>query len=131
MKLVEFQAPLLLKPTSGQAEQVVSKGIFSALAAEPRCCGLVRPRGLRDEVTSLAILEKIMVQKLAPAHCKVVDSFRGSKAPIPLPPPFKASDLWAEQPTLILCLRRPGYAAPAINLSFGQSFELTFTDSQN
>jgi len=82
--------------------------VFSAPAAEPRCCGLVRPAGLKDEVTSLGMLEKIMVQKLAPAHSKGVNPFRGNAA-IALMPPFKASDLWAEQPTLILCLRRPGY----------------------
>ncbi|KAG0615394.1 hypothetical protein M758_5G037900 [Ceratodon purpureus] len=109
MEPPEFKsAAVLLRPTSGREQgRSESKGIFSAPAVEPRFCGLVKARGLLEEVTSLAILEKIMVQKLAPAHTKGVKPFR-SKDRIPMAPPFKASDLWAESPTIILCLRRPG-----------------------
>jgi hypothetical protein len=99
---------VLLRFGSGREQgQGASKGIFSAPAAEPRFCGLVKLGGLREEVTSLAVLEKIMVQKLAPAHSKGVIPFR-SKGAIPMAPPSKASDLWADSPTIILCLRRPG-----------------------
>lgn len=122
---------MLLRPTStgsaaagAGADEVMSKGIFSSPAAEPRCCGLVRPCGVRDEVTALSILEKIEVQKLAPPHSKAVNPFRG-KGAITLPPPFKASDLWAQKPTLILCLRRPGYTAHSLIHTRYHSFHLT------
>ena len=104
----DYKAPVLLRPINGREQGLgESKGIFSAPLVEPRCCGLVKPSGLREEVTALAILEKIKVQKLAPPHSKDVDPFR-AKGGIPMAPPFKASDLWADSPTLILCLRRPG-----------------------
>ncbi|KAG0621536.1 hypothetical protein M758_3G027500 [Ceratodon purpureus] len=105
----EFRAPVLLNgPFSGPTPPVVSKGIFSAPAVEPRLCGLVRGSGIREEVTPLSILEKIMIQKLTPAYRKGFNPFKKGAPASPLPPPTKASDLWAEKATLILVLRRPG-----------------------
>lgn len=99
---------MLLRPASGREQgRAESKGIFSASAAEPRFCGLVKPSGLRAEVTPLAMLERIALQKLAPADIKGMNPFR-SKGGIPIAAASKASDLWAESPTLLLCLRRPG-----------------------
>lgn len=102
----ESKTPVVLQPTSTQPPPS-SKGIFSAPSATPRLCGLVKPGGLKEEVSSLGTLENIMVQKIAPQHSKGVNPFN-NKGPIQLPPPSKASELWADKPTLILCLRRPG-----------------------
>ncbi|XP_024375270.1 uncharacterized protein [Physcomitrium patens] len=104
--LQEYEAPVIMAPMSAQPP-VITKGIFSAPEAETRLCGLVKLGGMKQEVTPLSTLEKILVQKLAPQHRKGVNPFRG-KGPIQLSSPFKASELWADKPTLILCLRRPG-----------------------
>jgi hypothetical protein len=100
-----FKAPVVLRPVGGQPP--ASKGMFSAPAVQPRLCGLVRPGGIKEEVTPLPVLEKIMVQKLTDAHSKGNNPFK-RKGPISIPAPSRASDLWADKPTLILCLRRPG-----------------------
>lgn len=101
----ESKPPVLLEPTSTQPPP--SKGIFSAPSVAPRLCGLVKPGGIKEEVSSLGILDKIMIQKIAPQHSKGVNPFN-NKGPIELPAPSRAADLWAEKPTLIMCLRRPG-----------------------
>jgi hypothetical protein len=96
---------VVLRPVGGQPP--ASKGMFSAPAVQPRLCGLVRPGGIKEEVTPLPVLDKIMVQKLTDAHSKGNNPFK-RKGPISIPAPSRASDLWADKPTLILCLRRPG-----------------------
>jgi hypothetical protein len=101
-----FKSPVVLRPVGGPA--TVSKGIFSAAPVTPRFCGLAMPGPIREEVTQLPVLEKIMIRKLTPAYVKGNNPFKKSSAPIKLPPPTRASELWADQPTLILCLRRPG-----------------------
>jgi hypothetical protein len=101
-----FKSPVVLRPVGGPA--TVSKGIFSAAPVTPRFCGLVMPGSISEEVTQLPVLEKVMIRKLAPAYVKGNNPFKKSSAPIKLPPPTRASELWADQPTLILCLRRPG-----------------------
>lgn len=100
-----FKAPVVLRPVGGQPP--ASKGMFSAPAVQPRLCGLVRPGGIKEEVTPLPVLEKIRVQKLTDAHTKGNNPFK-RKGSIPMLAPIKASDFWADKPTLILCLRRPG-----------------------
>jgi hypothetical protein len=98
-------------PFGGPTPAVVSKGMFSAPAVEPRLCGLLRTGPMNEEVTPLSVLEKVMVQKLTPAYRKGFNPFKKRAPSSPLPPPTKASDLWAEQATLLLILRRPGYAS--------------------
>lgn len=102
----EHKPPVIVRPMTSQAPPA-SHAIFSAPKVEPRLCGLVKLGVMKEEVTPLSALENIMIQKLAPQHSKGVNPFKG-KEPIQLAAPFKASQLWAEKPTLILCLRRPG-----------------------
>ncbi|CAM6017903.1 unnamed protein product [Sphagnum balticum] len=101
-----FQEPVVLRKIAGAA--TASKGIYSAPPNNSaHCCGLLSPHLGSEEVTPLSVLEKIMIQKLTPEHKKGNNPFKASQ-PIKLPPPSKASELWANQPALILCLRRPG-----------------------
>jgi len=93
--------------TSSKPPVVHQAAIFSAPSVTPRLCGLLQPGGLKEEVSSLGSLENIMIRKIAPQHSKGVNPFAG-KGPIHMPEPTRASELWAEKPTLILCLRRPG-----------------------
>jgi hypothetical protein len=102
-----FQEPVVLRKIAGPA--TASKGIYSAAPNNSaHCCGFLSPHLGSEEVTPLSVLEKIMIQKLTPEHKKGNNPFKSSQ-PIKLPPPSKASELWANQPALILCLRRPGY----------------------
>jgi hypothetical protein len=111
-----FQEPVVLRKIAGAA--TASKGIYSAAPNNSaHCCGLLSPHLGSEEVTPLSVLEKIMIQKLTPEHKKGNNPFKASQ-PIKLPPPSKASELWANQPTLILCLRRPGYVTYLSNIFF-------------
>jgi hypothetical protein len=111
-----FQDPVVLRKIEGAA--TASKGIYSAGPNNSaHCCGLLSPHIGPEEVTPLSVLEKIMIQKLTPEHKKGNNPFKASQ-PIKLPPPSKASELWANQPTLILCLRRPGYVTYLPNIFF-------------
>ncbi|CAM6041089.1 unnamed protein product [Sphagnum compactum] len=101
-----FQEPVVLRKIAGAA--TASRGIYSAAPNNSaHCCGMLSPHVGSEEVTPLSVLEKIMIQKITPEHKKGDNPFKASQ-PIKLPPPSKASELWANQPTLILCLRRPG-----------------------
>ncbi|CAM6064829.1 unnamed protein product [Sphagnum tenellum] len=101
-----FQDPVVLRKIAGAP--IDSKGIYSARPNNSaHCCGLLSPHLGSEEVTPLSVLEKIKIQILTPEHKKGNNPFKASQ-PIKLPPPSKASELWANQPTLILCLRRPG-----------------------
>jgi hypothetical protein len=109
-----FQEPVVLRKIAGAA--TASKGIYSAAPnTSTHFCGMLSPHFGPEEVTPLSVLEKIMIQKLTPEHKKGNNPFKASQ-PIKLPPPSKASELWANQPTLILCLRRPGYVTYLSNI---------------
>jgi hypothetical protein len=109
-----FQEPVVLRKIAGAP--TASKGIYSAAPnTSAHCCGMLSPHLGPEEVTPLSVLEKIMIQKLTPEHKKGNNPFKASQ-PIKLPPPSKASELWANQPTLILCLRRPGYITYLSNI---------------
>ena len=103
---------LVYGPFTGPAPAVAaSKGIFSAPEVPPRLCGLLRTGAMNEEVTPLSVLETIMIQKLTSEYRKGFNPFKKGAPSTPLPPPSKASDLWAQKATLILILRRPGYRA--------------------
>lgn len=115
--VADFKAPVLLNaPFGGPTPAVASKGIFSAAASPPRLCGLLRGGGMNEEVTPISVLEKIMIQTLTPAYRKGFNPFKKGVPSSPLPPPTKASDIWAEKATLFLILRRPGYVALPVTL---------------
>ncbi|CAM6017906.1 unnamed protein product [Sphagnum balticum] len=101
-----FQEPVVLRKIASAT--TAKKGIYSAAPNKSvHFCGMLSPHFGSEEVTPLSVLEKIMIQKLTPEHKKGNNPFKASQ-PMKLPPPSKASELWANQPTLILCLRRPG-----------------------
>ncbi|KAI3817132.1 hypothetical protein L1987_10921 [Smallanthus sonchifolius] len=81
----------------------VFKGIVTALPDEPRACGCIQPPPIVDDVAPYSSIENISVQKLTPEHKIGMERLVKSKAP-----PMRASDLWWEKPSLILCIRRPG-----------------------
>jgi hypothetical protein len=60
-----------------------------------------------DKVAKISVLEKVSLRQLAPEHSYGVGSrtLKGSRKL----PPFKASNLWTDKPTLFFCIRRPGY----------------------
>jgi hypothetical protein len=111
-----FQEPVVLRKIADAA--TAGNGIYSAAPNNSaHCCGFLSPHFGSEEVTPLSVLENIMIQKLTPEHKKGNNPFKASQ-PIKLPPPSKASELWANQPTLILCLRRPGYVTYLSNIFF-------------
>ena len=97
-----FQMPKVIRPVGGQA-------VYSTTPESTRCFGLVKSKVGKEEVTPLEVLERIMIQKITPAHSKGANPFKNKPGPIRLPKPTRACELWAEVPTVILCLRRPGY----------------------
>lgn len=103
----EYKPPVVVN-SAEMSGPLVSRGMFSAPAAEPRLCGFVRPRTMNDEVTPLSVLEKIMIQKLTPEHRKGNNPFKKGSPKVPLPAPTKVSDLWAEKPTLSCACAAPG-----------------------
>ncbi|XP_076909839.1 uncharacterized protein LOC143567259 [Bidens hawaiensis] len=81
----------------------IFKGIVAALPDEPRACGCIQPPPIVDNVAPYSSIENISVQKLTPEYKIGMERLVKSKAP-----PMRASDLWRERPTLLLCIRRPG-----------------------
>ncbi|KAL4185641.1 hypothetical protein AMTRI_Chr10g6950 [Amborella trichopoda] len=79
------------------------KGVVAFAPAEPRCCGLVQPPPELDNVAPYSMLESISIQKLTPEYKMGMEPLVKLKAP-----PMKASELWHDIPTVLLCLRRPG-----------------------
>ncbi|KAL4185639.1 hypothetical protein AMTRI_Chr10g6940 [Amborella trichopoda] len=79
------------------------KGIVAFAPAEPRCCGLVRPPPELDNVAPYSMIESISIQKLTPEYKTGMESLVKLKTR-----PMKASELWHDRPTVLLCLRRPG-----------------------
>jgi hypothetical protein len=79
------------------------KGIVSAGPADSRACGCVKPPPVVDKVAPYSALENISVQKLTPEYKIGMEGLLKAKAP-----PMKASELWRDRPTLLLCIRRPG-----------------------
>lgn len=94
--------PKVIRPVGSQA-------VYSTTPESTRCFGLVKSKVGKEEVTSLEVLERIMIQKVTSAHTRGNNPFKNKSGPIRLPKPTRASELWAEVPTVILCLRRPGY----------------------
>ncbi|KAM0942599.1 putative alkyl hydroperoxide reductase subunit C/ Thiol specific antioxidant [Dioscorea sansibarensis] len=84
-------------------EGYVFKGVVAAEPAEPRLCGCVQPPPIADDVAPYGSIENISVQKLAPEYKVSMERLVLAKAP-----PMKASDLWRNKPTILLCVRRPG-----------------------
>lgn len=82
------------------------KGIVAAAPPEPRLCGFIGPSPVAQDVAPLSVLDKISVQKITPEYRPGADPW--SQGELKLPPPMKASDLWATKPTIIFCIRRPG-----------------------
>ncbi|PKA55833.1 Thioredoxin-like protein AAED1, chloroplastic [Apostasia shenzhenica] len=81
----------------------VFKGIVAAKSTEPRLCGCIKPPPIVDDVVPFSVLGNIPVQKLTPEYKVGVEHFLAAKAPA-----MKASELWVEKPTVLLCIRRPG-----------------------
>ncbi|KAI7742759.1 hypothetical protein M8C21_021132 [Ambrosia artemisiifolia] len=81
----------------------VFKGIVASLPDEPRACGCVQPPPIVDDVAPYPSIENISVQKLTPEYKIGMERLVKSKAP-----PMRASDLWRDKPSLLLCIRRPG-----------------------
>lgn len=82
------------------------KGIVAAAPAPARLCGLVSPPPVPRDVAPLSALDKIYVQKLTPEYRPGVNPWGHGE--LKVPPPMKASDIWASKPTLVFCIRRPG-----------------------
>lgn len=95
------------KTDDGGDKAVPIKGIVANGDTPPRLCGLVQPKRVTNDVTPLSILEKIYVQKLVPEHKAGISPWVDGE--LKLPPPMKASELWARNTVLLLCVRRPGY----------------------
>jgi hypothetical protein len=68
-------------------------------------CGIGTGNDWGKGMTKLSVLENIVLRKLAPVHKAGTDA---DLQRMKMTPPFKASELWADKPTLIFCLRRPG-----------------------
>lgn len=85
------------------SEGYIFKGTVAAEPAEPRLCGCVQPPPIVEHVAPYSSIENISVQKLTPEYKVGMGRLVTTKAP-----PMKASELWKEKPTLLLCLRRPG-----------------------
>ncbi|GAU21708.1 hypothetical protein TSUD_242790 [Trifolium subterraneum] len=81
----------------------VFKGIVASEPSEPRACGCVKPPQVSDQVASYGSIENISVQKLTPEYKIGMEPLVKIKTP-----PFKASELWRDKPTVFFCLRRPG-----------------------
>ncbi|KAJ0763841.1 putative peroxiredoxin-like 2A/B/C, Thioredoxin-like superfamily [Helianthus annuus] len=81
----------------------VFKGIVAALPDEPRACGCIQPPPIVDDAAPYSSIENISVQKLTPEYKIGMERLVKSKAP-----PMRASDLWRDKPSLLLCIRRPG-----------------------
>ncbi|BBN06739.1 hypothetical protein MPTK1_3g23520 [Marchantia polymorpha subsp. ruderalis] len=94
------------KTDDGGDKAVPIKGIVANGDTPPRLCGLVQPKRVTNDVTPLSILEKIYVQKLVPEHKAGISPWVDGE--LKLPPPMKASELWARNTVLLLCVRRPG-----------------------
>ena len=101
-----FENPAIIRPI-GAKKPNAYKGVFSAPPAPARMCGLVPAQQVGDDVTQLPVMEKVYVRKLAPEHRQGCDPWTMKE--MKMPPPFKASELWADKATLLFCLRRPGY----------------------
>ncbi|XP_039141792.1 uncharacterized protein LOC120279025 [Dioscorea cayenensis subsp. rotundata] len=84
-------------------EGYVFKGVVAAEPAEPWLCGCIQPPPIADDVAPYGSIENISVQKLAPEYKVGMERLVIAKAP-----PMKASDLWRNKPTILLCIRRPG-----------------------
>ncbi|XP_026662604.2 uncharacterized protein LOC103712748 [Phoenix dactylifera] len=85
------------------SEGYVFKGIVAAEPAEPRLCGWIQPPPIVEQVAPYSSIENISVQKLTPEYKGGMARLVTTKAP-----PMKASELWKQKPTILLCVRRPG-----------------------
>ena len=101
-----FENPSIIRPI-GAKKPNAHKGVFSAPPAPARMCGLVAAQQVGDDVTQLPVMERVYVRKLAPEHRQGCDPWTMNE--MKMPPPFKASEIWADKATLLFCLRRPGY----------------------
>ncbi|KAK1419799.1 hypothetical protein QVD17_29149 [Tagetes erecta] len=88
-----------LKIKDGQ----VFKGIVAPSLDESRACGCVQPPPIVDDVAPYSSIENISVQKLTPEYKMEMERVVISKAT-----PMRASDLWRDKPSILLCIRRPG-----------------------
>uniref|UniRef100_A0A6V7QX73 Peroxiredoxin-like 2A n=1 Tax=Ananas comosus var. bracteatus TaxID=296719 RepID=A0A6V7QX73_ANACO len=84
-------------------EGYVFKGIVASEPADPRLCGCVQPPPVVDSVAPYSTIENISVQKLTPEYKVGMHRLVEAKAP-----PMRASELWRDQPVVLLCIRRPG-----------------------
>ncbi|XP_038693569.1 uncharacterized protein LOC119991303 isoform X2 [Tripterygium wilfordii] len=84
----------------------IFKGIVAAAPAEPRACGCVQPPPVIDKVSPYADIENISIQKLTPTYKIGLERLVKNKTP-----PMKASELWRDQPAVLVCIRRPGAEA--------------------
>ncbi|KAK8933867.1 hypothetical protein KSP39_PZI015992 [Platanthera zijinensis] len=80
----------------------VFKGIVASNPADSRLCGCFQPPPVVGDVAPHSSVENISVQKLAPLY-KAGACLLEAKSP-----PMKASDLWKDKSTILLCIRRPG-----------------------
>lgn len=80
----------------------VFKGIVASNPADSRLCGCIQPPPIVDDVAPYSSVENISVQKLAPMY-RAGECLLETKSP-----PLKASELWKDKATVLLCIRRPG-----------------------
>ncbi|KAK8916532.1 hypothetical protein KSP39_PZI023078 [Platanthera zijinensis] len=80
----------------------VFKGIVASNPADSRLCGCFQPPPVVGDVAPHSSVENISVQKLAPLY-KAGACLLEAKSP-----PMRASDLWKDKSTILLCIRRPG-----------------------
>ncbi|KAG9133521.1 hypothetical protein Leryth_019446 [Lithospermum erythrorhizon] len=81
----------------------VFKGKVASMPAEARACGCIKPPPVVDEVAPYSAIENISVQRLTPEYKVGTERLVKTKAP-----PMKASEIWHDKPTVLLCIRRPG-----------------------
>ncbi|KAF9623590.1 hypothetical protein IFM89_003380 [Coptis chinensis] len=107
------RSPLRNNPSNGSLELSISemkireghifKGIVAAEPSEPRLCGCVQPLPIVDDVAPYPVIENISIQKLTPEYKVGMERLVKTKTP-----PMKASELWRDKPTVLLCIRCPG-----------------------
>ncbi|GLJ14439.1 hypothetical protein SUGI_0233480 [Cryptomeria japonica] len=93
-------------PPTSDEKGIAMRGIVAAAPTDPRCCGLVKPPYLGEDVVPYTMIEGISVKKLTPDYKVGMEAWAIGE--LKTPPPMKAGDLWLDKPAVVLCIRRPG-----------------------
>ncbi|KAG0452040.1 hypothetical protein HPP92_026164 [Vanilla planifolia] len=81
----------------------VFKGIVAGKTTGHHLCSCFDPSPILDDVAPYPSLANISIRKLTTEYKACVECQLATKAPL-----LKASELWNEKPTVLLCIRRPG-----------------------